>query len=149
MSYYFRMVTWVWKANNFQMVKLSSSGCYLAFDWFFVNFSLMLLIKLLVIKVVIKVSIIQVLFSWFFLAKKTIECKPVSVKYLSYVLACSPWKHSKPLKALKTLALLFIRPLITFQAACSIISVLEMDSDKVGHCEWMCICTGSYIGWSA
>ena len=36
--------------NNIQTVKNSASGCCLAFAWFFVNFSLGLLIKVLLIK---------------------------------------------------------------------------------------------------
>ena len=36
--------------NNFQIAKVRASGCFLAFAWFFANFSLTLLIKVLLIK---------------------------------------------------------------------------------------------------
>ena len=44
------MITLMKNVNNIQTVKNSASGCCLAFAWFFVNFSLGLLIKVLLIK---------------------------------------------------------------------------------------------------
>ena len=40
----------MWLKKTFTNSKSSASGCYLAFAWFFVNFSLALLIKVLFIK---------------------------------------------------------------------------------------------------
>ena len=48
MSYHFWIITWVKNANNLQITK--ASGCCLAFAWFFANFSLAWLTKVLLIK---------------------------------------------------------------------------------------------------
>ena len=50
MSYYFWMIIWIKNVNNFQIAKGSASGCCLAFAWFFGNFILALLIKVLLMK---------------------------------------------------------------------------------------------------
>ena len=47
-SYHFWIITWVKNANNLQITK--ASGCCLAFAWFFANFSLAWLTKVLLIK---------------------------------------------------------------------------------------------------
>ena len=46
--YYFWIKTWMKNVNNFQITKVQM--CCLAFAWFFANFSLALLIKVLLIK---------------------------------------------------------------------------------------------------
>ena len=47
-SYHFWIITWVKNANNLQITK--ASRCCLAFAWFFANFSLAWLTKVLLIK---------------------------------------------------------------------------------------------------
>ena len=47
MSHYFWMIIWIKNVTNFQIAKSSASGCCLAFAWFFADFSLALLKKVL------------------------------------------------------------------------------------------------------
>ena len=50
MSYHFWMIIWIKNVDNFQIAKGSASGCCLAFAWFFADFILALLIKVLLMK---------------------------------------------------------------------------------------------------
>ena len=50
MFYYFYVITWMKNVNKFPNSKSSPSGCCLAFAWFYANFSLEWLIKVLLKK---------------------------------------------------------------------------------------------------
>ena len=53
-SYYFWMISWMKNVNNFQIARSLASWCCLPFVWFFGNFSLILLIKVLLKVLLIK-----------------------------------------------------------------------------------------------